>query len=176
MGKREKIILIDADVIIHFNKAGHLLTLKKIFPKRLQILDIVIQELSNHSNTREIIDNFLNYGIATVMGFPSDSQIKREYAMLRKKFGNGESACMAVARFMDNILASSNLRDIEEYCTTNNIEYLTTMDFLAEAFEKDILDEATCDLFIYDVKSKGSKLPCNTIKEYMMLKEKKQSN
>lgn len=172
MGKHEKIILLDADVIIHFNKAGHLLTLKKIFPKRLHILDVVIQELSYHSNTKEIINNFLNFGIATVMQFPSDNQIKKEYAMLRRKFGNGESACMAVARFNDNILASSNLKDIKEYCTTYNIEYLTTMDFLTEAYNTKIFDEAACDLFIYDVKSKGSKLPCNTIKEYRLLKEK----
>jgi len=171
MGKHEKIILLDADVIIHFNKAGHLLTLKKIFPKRLHILDVVIQELSNHSNTKEIIDNFLNFGIATIMQFPSNNQIKKEYAMLRRKFGNGESACMAVARFNDNVLASSNLKDIKEYCTTYNIEYLTTMDFLVEAFNADIFDEATCDLFIYDVKSKGSKLPCNTIKEYLLIKK-----
>ncbi|MBI4648137.1 MAG: hypothetical protein HY738_16515 [Bacteroidia bacterium] len=107
MGKSEKkIILLDADIIIHFNKAGQLLTLKKIFPKRLHILDIVIHELSNHSNTKEIIDNFLNFGIATIMEFPSNSLIKKEYAMLRRKFGNGESACMAVEKKKKNILAS----------------------------------------------------------------------
>jgi len=171
MEKPEKIILLDADVIIHFNKAGHLLTLKKIFPKRLHVLDVVIQELSNHKNTKEIIDNFLNFGIAAVMQFPPDNQIKKEYAMLRRKFGNGESACMAVARFNENILASSNLKDIEEYCTKYNIEYLTTMDFLEEAYKANIFDEATSDLFIYDVKSKGSKLPCNTIKEYLLIKK-----
>jgi predicted nucleic acid-binding protein len=172
MGKREKIILLDADVIIHFNKAGHLLTLTKIFPKRLYILDVVIQELSKHSNTKEIIDNFLNFGIATVMPFPPDGQMKKEFAFLRRHRGAGESACMAVARFNEHIIASSNLKDIEAYCEQYNIEYLTTMDFLSEALSGGIMNEAECDEFIYDVVSKGSKLPCTTIKEYNEMKER----
>ena len=134
-------------------------------------IELIFINDGSTDNTKEIIDNFLNFGIATIMQFPSNNQIKKEYAMLRRKFGNGESACMAVARFNDNVLASSNLKDIKEYCTTYNIEYLTTMDFLVEAFNADIFDEATCDLFIYDVKSKGSKLPCNTIKEYLLIKK-----
>lgn len=173
MAKNEKIILIDADVIIHFNKAEHLLTLKKIYPKRLHILDVVVNELSNHQNTKGIIDNFLRYGIATVMDFPSDNVIKKEFALLKRTFGNGESACMAVARYKKNIIGSSNLKDIEAYCETHHIEYLTTMDFLLEAYSTGILDESACDFFIYNVKSKGSKLPCDTIKEYIKTVELK---
>lgn len=46
------------------------------------------------------------------------------------------------------------------------------MDFLTETFNTNIFDEATCDYFIHKVKSKGSKLPCNTINEYILLKKK----
>ena len=39
-----------------------------------------------------------------------------------------------------------------------NTIYLTTMDFLAEAFRNQILTENECDDFIKTVKDKGSKL------------------
>ncbi|MFA4851282.1 MAG: hypothetical protein WC868_00195 [Bacteroidales bacterium] len=166
MGKNEKIILLDADVIIHFYKGEHILTLKKIFPGRLFILDIVLNELNGNLTTKEVVDNFLNFGIAKRMDFPNDRNIKVEYALLRKRFGNGESACMAVSRYNKNILASSNLKDIVDYCIKYGIEYLTTMDFLTHALNNGILSESECDEFIDKVILKGSKLPCRTIKEY----------
>jgi predicted nucleic acid-binding protein len=102
-----------------------------------------------------------------VVPFPSKLEIIKEYAQLTKKFGEGESACMAVARFEKEFIASSNLRDIKAYCLEHQIKYYTTMDLLVEAMNKNILTEADCNQFIQDVKSKGSKLPCNTMAEYL---------
>lgn len=51
-----------------------------------------------------------------------------------------------------------------------SIEYLTTMDFLAEAYRTGKMDEATCDFFIDTVKLKGSRLPCNSIAAFLALK------
>jgi len=91
-----------------------------------------------------------------------------EYARLKKLLlGPGESACLAYCKFHGDAIASSNLKDIKAYCLENNIQYLTTMDFVYEAYSKELLTEADCDFFIYNVKSKGSKLPCDTIKEYI---------
>ncbi|MBI4648138.1 MAG: hypothetical protein HY738_16520 [Bacteroidia bacterium] len=49
------------------------------------------------------------------------------------------------------------------------------MDFLAEALRIKVFDEADCDYFIYELKSKGSKLPCSTIKEYIEMNAMKSS-
>jgi hypothetical protein len=38
---------------------------------------------------------------------------------------------------------------------------------LVEALHSGLFSEADCDLFIYDVISKGSILPNNTIKDYI---------
>ena len=73
--------------------------------------------------------------------------------------GDGESACLAVARYNNHILASSNLKDIKTYCDFHNIEYLTTMDFLCEAVSKGIFDNQRCNDFIEMVINAGSKLP-----------------
>lgn len=99
-----------------------------------------------------------------------DLKIIREYAVLKKSLGDGESACLAVAKFQKQYVASSNLKDIKEYCEENSIVYLTTMDILYTALEKGILSEIECNKFINDVKAKGSKLPVNTMAEYMKMR------
>jgi len=41
------------------------------------------------------------------------------------------------------------------------------MDILLEAFNRDKLTEQECDNFITEVKAKKSRLPTNTIREYI---------
>ena len=74
---------------------------------------------------------------------------------------------MAYCLYHKDVIGSSNLKDITNYCQENGITYLTTMDFLAEAYRTGKMDEAACDFFIYNVKLKGSKLPCDTISEFL---------
>jgi hypothetical protein len=160
-------ILLDADVIIHFEKAGHILLLGKIFPNNEKlILDKVLKELEVLPGTRPFAANIVNFRIARPIEFESDSRVKMEYAKLIKKFGKGESACMAYCKFHNNILASSNIRDVKQYCLDNDIQLISTMDFLVEALQSGILTESDCDFFIYNVKMKGSILPCNSIAAY----------
>ena len=167
--KKGQRILLDADVIIHFSKGGNILLLSKIFPQALLVLDKVLNELRKKSSFIQDVSNMLLYGIFEEIAFPeTNAQVLTEYARLIKEGrGAGESACMAYCRFNQDILASSNLRDIQVYCQQHNITYVTTMDFLAEAYKRNVMTESECDEFIYNVKSKGSKLPCNTIKDYV---------
>lgn len=94
------------------------------------------------------------------------------FSLLKSGKGDGESACLAYVRFNENILASSNLKDIHTYCQTHSIIYLTTMDFLCEALSNGLFDESRCDNFITTVKSKGSKLPVNKMSEYTCIEKK----
>lgn len=80
--------------------------------------------------------------------------------------GDGESACLAVVRYNKTILASSNLRDIKNYCITHKIDYLTTMDFLCAALTGGIFDESKCNHFLQKVLAAGGKLPVKNRKEY----------
>jgi predicted nucleic acid-binding protein len=161
-------ILIDADIIIHFEKAGAILLLQKIYPKNPKlILDKVLTELSVRRSARVFADNLINFKICTLVPLAGNNEILKEYAHLIKTFGKGESACMAYCKYNKDILASSNLKDVKTYCLDNGIELLTTMDFLHEAFRSGIMSEAECDLFIYNVTTKGSKLPYKTIAEYL---------
>lgn len=165
-------ILLDADVVIHFVKAGYQMKLTAIFPGRLVMLDKVKQELVKRKSEALGIENFLNWCKIPVEAMPKDINILKEYAALKKLRGEGESACMAVARFRKEFIASSNISDIKTYCELHAIVYYTTMDVLEVAITNGILTEAECDKFISEVKLKGSKLPCNTMVEYRKLKKK----
>lgn len=113
------------------------------------------------------VTNFLLMFNIPIIEFPNRSDIIQEYARLLRKFGEGESACMAVARFENKYIASSNLKDIKSYCVEHEIVYYTTMDILLEGLNQKKLSEEECDQFIFDVWSKGSKLPCDSMREYL---------
>lgn len=161
-----KKILLDCDVIIHFLKGEQILVLPKIFPGQFVILDIVKNELTKYRSLASTFENFLNFSKIEVVSFTGNMDILREYARLKTNRGEGESACLAVARFEDKYISSSNLKDIKAYCELHNIVYFTTMDLICFALEKKILTETDCNEFIRLVKQKGSKLPDIQIKNY----------
>jgi hypothetical protein len=163
-------ILIDADVISHFISGGILTVLPTIFPKnKILLLDKVYQELERYQKRKPLIDQMIEKDLFTLFSFPEDElEIKKEYAYIMKILfkGSGESACMAVARFNHQIIASSNLKDIRQYCDLHSIDYLTTMDFICEALKAGILNINNCDDFIARAIHAGSKLPCVRMKDF----------
>ena len=155
--ERVKIVL-DADVIIHFSKGECLSLLPEIFPEyQYIVLDKVYNEL--RSVAAQLDNQILFFKNMTKVPFQPTGQMLIEYAKLKLRFGDGESACMAYCRFTSNIIGSSNLRDIKNYCADHKITYLTTVDFLYFAWRKGLMTVEDCRKFIYDVKAKGSRLP-----------------
>ncbi len=165
-----KTILIDSDVIRHFIKGKSTEKLSKIFPNNLFILDIVENEICRSKKIRPIVKALISNGVLKRMRFPaSKTTVRNEYFILLSKRGEGESACMAVARYFDDIIASNNLRDIKAYCNHHNILYLTTTDFLCVAYFKGVMSEAEIDYFLYlnlndTVKSK---IPYQNLQQYL---------
>ncbi len=172
MQNNTRTILIDADVISHFLTAGEGNVIHQIFPNNpIYILDKVHAELQNWPIKSMLVEvsQLLSTKKIHLMDFPEgDEQIKKEYFWIKKmQFkGDGESASLAVARYHKNILASSNLKDIKNYCTMHKIDFLTTMDFLCEALRSQLFTEERCNQFIEKVLAKKSKLPCKSMKEY----------
>lgn len=164
-------IVLDADVIIHFVKAGQLSLLLDIFPEyQYLILDVVYDEVTVNRATKTQIDNTLNFFGSRISNvkFDPKGQSRLEYARLRSTLllGKGESACMVYCRDNQDVLGSSNLKDIKEYCNQNQITYLTTLDFLYYAFVRKKLTKEDVDAFISEVIAKGSKLPVVDIDRY----------
>ncbi len=160
-----KKIILDSDVIIHFYKGDLLALLKDIFPNELFIVKEVFREVFK-GELCTVIENAIKFGFISELDISSDMRVLTEYARLTKVYGPGESACMAYCRFNNDVLASSNLKDIVDYCEENDIQYLTTMDFLNAAYEHDLLSVAECDSFIKKVIEKGSRLPFSNMMDY----------
>lgn len=164
-----KDILIDADVVSHFITGGQILILNKIFPNRIVILDKVYNELKRHKSKVQEVHNIIQFRIVHQIPFPEqDPKIYKEYLHIKKVMfkGDGESACLAYVRHTKDIIGSSNLKDVKSYCKMHSIQLLTTMDFLCEAFKRNILNEKQCDQFIERVLKAGSKLPVKRMKDY----------
>lgn len=172
MEKINRIILVDADVVSHFITAGEAESIHRIFPNNpIHILDKVHAELQNwkSANVGFVVADLFRKNKIKLIAFPEDDEtIKKEYFWIKKmQFkGDGECACLAVARYNKNILASSNLKDIKNYCITHQIDYLTTMDFLCTALTTGVFAEARCDDFLKNVLKAGGKLPAKNMKEY----------
>lgn len=162
-------ILIDSDVIRHFIRGRELNKLGAIFPDRLYILDMVEMEICRSAKIKPEVQRIINEGILRRMRFPTGTRFLREYGQLSQSFGTGEAACMAVARFNANIIASNNLSDIKVYCETNSICYLTTMDILYVAYRNEVMTLSEVDEFLYFNRSgkNPSKIPFETLQEYI---------
>lgn len=163
-------ILLDADVIIHFMKAEQFSLLLNIFPEyQYLILDVVYNEVTVNRTSKIQIDNTLNYFDSRITHerFEPKGTSRLEYAKLLSRFGKGESACMVYCRDNHDVLGSSNLKDIKEYCIRNQITYLTTVDFLYYAFVRKKMTKEEIDTFVSKVIAKGSKLPTVDIETYM---------
>lgn len=147
----ERKILIDCDIIRHFIRGQKIEFLHSIFPGNIFILDIVEAELIRSVKIKPIVEKMIGDGQLRRMTFPIKLDMIHEFSRLKEvEFrGAGESACMAVARFSEDIIASNNLNDIEIYCQQHSILYLTTMDFLYVAYKKGIMDESEVDYFLY---------------------------
>lgn len=166
--KKTKIVL-DADVIIHFKEADCFSLLPEIFPEyEYLILDVVYNELKQNSRTKDLIDNYLHYFLKlTKEPFDPKGESRRDYLVLRKKLGEGESACMIYCRDNQDVLGSSNLKDIKAYCEQNNITYLTTLDFLYYAYRRNKMTEEECTKFMQAVNNAKSRLPIINITQYV---------
>lgn len=160
-------IVLDADVVIHFAKGGRLSQLPSIFPEyEYVLLEAVHEELLSDIRTQIDHQMALLKNI-TLLPFAPRGEMLREYAVLKSRFGKGESACMAYCLFTHNVIGSSNLRDIREYCETKQITYLTTLDFLWYAWRKHLMTANEVKAFISEVRSKGSKLREVDIEKYV---------
>jgi hypothetical protein len=163
------LILLDSDVFRHFHIGSQLSKLTLIYPGRICMPEIVKNELQKSTKLVAPVDDFISKHKIPVIPFPSDIETIKEYAYLtsKKLKGYGESACLAMARYHGYCIASSNIWDIQSYCKTYSIQYVKTMDILIAGNKAGILSVEKCNTFITDVKNAGSKLPVNSLQEFI---------
>ena len=83
------------------------------------------------------------------------------------KLGDGERACMAIAKYGGETIASSNFRDVAEYCEVNKIEYIGVLDILTIAKDKGYWTSEQCNQLINDaIATNQAKFPVGRIEDY----------
>lgn len=162
MGTKKIKIVLDTDVIIHFAKGEMLAAMPSILPEcQFMILDIVKSEIKRPLLT-QLETQMQLLGNITEVAFGDTPEERREYFRLTSRavgLGRGESACMVYCLYHHDVVGSSNLRDIKEYCKQNGIAYLTTCDFLWYAWKRGMMTVEEINEFVKKVTSAESQLP-----------------
>ncbi len=167
---REVLILLDSDVVIHLFKADKISLLNELFPGRVRMLDVVLEELLKNRSVRNVVENLFTYKQIEEITFPttSNQQLFQEFIELKSTItGTGERACLVYCKHYQNIIASSNTTDIIPYCNAHGIAFLTTLDILSIAMERHLISETEINTHIKKItKNNESYLCCDTIAEH----------
>jgi len=174
MTKSKTKIVLDADVINHFIRGGKLDLLPKIFPNcqfvvldvvKREIPDLLLSELMRQINLKKSFSEEV---------FGKTAAEKKEYARLTAStgpaLGKGESACMVYCRFNNDVVGSSNTRDVTNYCEEHGITFLTTNDFLYYAIKNNLMTVNEAHSFIQVVISNGSNPKVEDFNTYICTK------
>ena len=171
-----KIILLDSDVISHFLVAGQLGRLEEVLsPNKLFVVENVYKEAIKHptdEKRKEKIDAWLRSGKVIKIPFHfNNEKVKLEFFRLKKErplLGEGERACLSMARYGKEIVASSNFRDVKEYAEANDIEYLGCLDILYIAWKRGRFSLLDCNIFITDtIRENRARFPVSRMEEYI---------
>lgn len=167
----DKILVFDADVLIHFMQAGCFSDLKRIYPNNKKaVLQKVYDELQVYKDSKVMLDSAIDtFKFLELINFPISPEMMKEFAHLTSSLmnlGKGESACMSYCKFTQDVVVSSNLSDVSRYCELHEIKLLTTMDLIHWALNNHVYSEENCNNFFALVQKKGGKLPFKTIQEY----------
>lgn len=167
MGMSKKVlILVDADVLIHFFKADRISLLNSLYKGRLRMLDIVLDELRDNRTINGSLDMIFKFSGIEEIAFPT-SELLQEYVSLESSIdGKGERATLVYCKHNQSIIASSNTRDISNYCNNNQMPFLTTLDILCVAVDRGEINDQEANTIIKDIIKKSSYLCCDTIQKH----------
>ncbi|MDD4639477.1 MAG: hypothetical protein PHT63_06965, partial [Bacteroidales bacterium] len=86
---------------------------------------------------------------------------------LENKYGYGESLCLVYCKYNHNVIASSNVKHIINFCVQNDIVYITTEDMLYKALQKGLMTFDECEEFIRTLIKQDSYLSIRSMDEYV---------
>ena len=172
---KSKIILLDSDVISHFMSTAKIDVLPKILsPHHLFIVADVYRESIHHplfEDRKQELDYWIAKHKIQKIDFPwNNDNIKLEFYRIKKEspqLGAGERACMAIARYEKDVIASSNFRDVADYCEEFSIEHIGVLDILTIAVRRNIFSIDDCNKFLHDaIVINDGKFPVSKFDDY----------
>lgn len=169
-------VFFDTDCLCSFLWVGKEGILPLLYSGRIIIPHPVYTELSNpripHLKNR--LDSLLSENLASIQEIDINSKEFQTYFQLTEApsaghaiIGNGEASAIALAKHSHGIVASNNLSDITAYIEEFNLKYITTGDILADALERNLIEESKGNAIWTQMLSKRRRLGASSFTEYL---------
>jgi len=137
------------------------------------IHSVLEEELRLGTYHRNIFDRYIEtFNNIKVIAWDPSSESESESILLdigdlEKKYGYGESLCLVYCKYNHNVIASSNVKHIINFCVQNDIVYITTEDMLYKALQKGLMTFDECEEFIRTLIKQDSYLSIRSMDEYV---------
>jgi predicted nucleic acid-binding protein len=164
-------IYFDADTLITFICVNQEDLLFKLLGKKICIPNQVFNELSIDTLTSTVIDKLIKAKkirkVSLEIGEETELYCSLRYERKgRKRIGDGEAACLVLARTRSGYLASSNYADIAPYVKDFGLENYSAARLLAFCQENTILTQDECCRIYLDFLARGRKMPFENYDQY----------
>ncbi len=162
-------ILLDTDFVSSFAWVDRLDIIEGLFPKRMVILEEVMEELDRVRHLADRVRFSIMRGHVRRVEMQADSSEALEFVRLYDsgRYGLGEAACMACALHRGGAVASNNLRDVKAFCARHGIPLFTTADVLVRACRDGRLGQEEAEVVWQKMLKRRSKLPKASFSDYL---------
>ena len=146
-------LIMDSTVIFNFGILGRFDILERLYAKQILIpMDVKI-EVSTDKIVGPLLESKIKDGICEEysINYECDNDEISEYIKLKRKFGNGESACLSIAKNWGATIATDDMRAAKKHCERNNISLIGTLGILFQAYDKNIISEEEGQTIIDDM-------------------------
>lgn len=172
-------LFFDNDCISAFLWVEKQSILTRLYPNKIVIPQPVYNELSfpgiQHLKMR--VDSMINNGDVEIRHIQTNTEAYDFYFKMtqnpdinHKIIGNGEAACLALAKSENGIIASNNLKDIRDYIEEYSLKHITTGDIMIEAYQKGIITEAQGNMIWANMLAKRRRIGARSFSEYLKSK------
>ncbi|GIO33276.1 DNA-binding protein [Paenibacillus albilobatus] len=162
-------LVVDNTVISVYGKSNQFTLLESLYAGNIIIPTEVITEAIVIPSLEAQIKRALGNGWLQEhrINYVDHPNQLKNFARLRKRFGDGESAVMAIAKDQNCTVGSDDLRATHKYCRTNSIPMLGSLGILYDSYDRDHIDEQEGQAILTDMLSKGYRCPVKKFNEIL---------
>lgn len=174
-------LFFDSDCISAFLWVGNENLLSQLYPDRIVIPKPVYDELSypGIAHLKRRLDTLVVAGQARIEMIYTDTETYSLYYKFISSpdaghviIGKGEAASIAMAKSMNGIVASNNLKDISSYIQEFDLKHVTTGDILIQALKEGCITEVQGNTIWTSMLDKRRKLGAASFTDYLQFKTK----
>lgn len=160
--------VIDTNVFSNFALTGNVQIIKTMYAHRLYIPTIVIAECVSRTALYFYVNQALQEGWIQEysISLAKNPAEFLEYAKLRKRYHEGESAVLAIAKVNGFVVISDDMKDVQRFCKENNLKLKGTLGILFEAYNRKLITQSEGDKILNNMIVKNNYIcPVKTMKE-----------